>query len=401
MRLVGTSFLKRGEFAPDRGPCIRTRHRVKTQELIMSINKVATAAVALALPLAAVAAPVSATAHGKAAKPHHSKPHKRNHGAKSRTVSFTARVVRATAGGLVVRTASGRTLSFSAGQIKHRALPKHHGRTHRKGLAHDLNLQVSGGNVVLNILGLAPGAVVQITETINPDNTITVTITLPPAPAQQTEQSAAGVVTDLESDTFTVETGDGSDLRLHMDASSLSQAGLNPCETVDVTYHQDGGLLVADSVTATGSSTAGDCAPSDDASGSITAISSDSVTVATDQGSVTVSVDPSSGLTDGFQVGDVVDVTYSQATDGSLVASDISYLEDDTSGQVTSVTSSASGGSVTITDDNTGSSETFSANPDGVDVHGQAFNGVQPGDQIELTYHTSAGQLVADTVSEQ
>ena len=365
----------------------------------MTINRLATIAVALALPSAVVAAPIAAGAHAKPAKAHHSAPHSKRRGHKPHTISFSAQVVRATRTGLVVRTARGKTLSFSSTQIKHRSLPKHRRAKHRLGLTHDI--QITGGNVVLNIVGLQPGAIVQITETVNPDGTVSVTIALPSAPAQQTEQSASGVVTDLGSDTFTVQTSDDTELRLHMPDTALAQAGLNECDTVDVTYHQDGGLLVADTATSTGASTSGDCAPSEDVAGAITAVSSDSVTVASDQGPVTVNVDPTSGLTDGFQVGDVVDVTYSQAADGSLVASDISYVESDASGQVTSVTNSSDGGSLTITDDDSGASETFIANPGGVEVDGHAFSGVQPGDEVDVTYHTAAGQLVADTVSEQ
>lgn len=300
----------------------------------MSINRFAAVAVALALPAAGVVAPVAAAAHAKASRSHHRTSHKRPAGP-SHTVSFTARVVRATSKGLVVRTARGKILSFSGGQIRHRVAPKRHRITKpHKGRAHDVNLPISVGNVVVNILGLQPGALVQITETIGSDGTITVTISLPAPPVQQTEQTVSGVVTDLGSDTFTVQTSDDTDLRLHMTESALSQAGLNTCDTVEVTYHQDGGLLVADSATTVGTSTAGDCAPSNDASGSITAISSDSVTLATDQGALTVAVDPASGLTDGFQIGDVVDVTYTQSSDGSLLASDICYVEEDTSGQV-------------------------------------------------------------------
>jgi hypothetical protein len=168
-----------------------------------------------------------------------------------------------------------------------------------------------------------------------------------------------------------------------------------------VTYHQDAGILIADTVSQTGTSTAGDCAPTLDVTGAITQISDSSVTVNGDSGPVTVAVDPSSGLTGGFQVGDVVDVTYTQAADGSLDATDIQFVEQDATGTVTSVTTSTSGSSLTITDDSTGQPDVFVASPDGIEIDAYAFNGVSLGDHVDVTYHTSAGQLVADAVSEQ
>jgi len=65
------------------------------------------------------------------------------------------------------------------------------------------------------------------------------------------------------------------------------------------------------------------------------------------------------------------------------------------------VTTSTTGGSLTITDAGTGQPDVFVAGPGGVEIDGGAFNGVSVGDQVDVTYHQSAGQLVADTVSEQ
>jgi hypothetical protein len=311
-------------------------------------------------------------------------------------VSFYARVVRASANGLVVRR-DGKLLSFSAHQIKRAKMPPRH--KHPKHRGHRaLDIQLSSGNVVVNILGLQPGALVQITETTDDSGAVTITITLPPASGQE---SAGGLVTEVGRDGFMVQSSDGSDLRFHMSAQSLSSLNLQTCNTVEVSYHQDAGMLIADSVTITGSSTAGDCAPTQDATGVITQVSAAGLTINGEQGPVTFSVDPSSGRTDGFQVGDVVDVTYTQNSDGTLQATDVQFVEQDTSGRVTSVTTSVGGGSLTITDDNNAKSETFNADPqNGVHINAHAFNGVSVGDQIEVTYHQSAGQLVADTVSE-
>ena len=86
-----------------------------------------------------------------------------------------------------------------------------HGRTHSP------DLQVSSGNVVVDLLGLQPGVVVQITETTSANGTVTITITLPPPPPAQATpappETASGVITELDSDALTVETSDGTDLR--------------------------------------------------------------------------------------------------------------------------------------------------------------------------------------------
>jgi hypothetical protein len=316
-------------------------------------------------------------------------------------VSFTARVVRSGANGLVVRTANGKVLSFSKKQIKPARAPKRHkstkGRGHHRTRAVDL--QVSSGNVVVNVLGLQPGALVQITETTDPDGTVTITIALPPLSSQE---QASGVVGEVGSDAFTVQTSDGSALRLHMAGDALSGLNLHSCDTVELTYHQNAGILIADKVTDTGSTTAGECAPTYEARGAITRVSADGLTISTDQGPVSFGVDPSSDLTSGFQAGDVVDVSYTKNADGTLSATGVQFVEEDASGQVTSVTTSSSGGSLTIADDKNGQSETFVADPNhGVHINARAFNGVSVGDQIELSYHQSAGQLVADVVTEQ
>jgi hypothetical protein len=169
-----------------------------------------------------------------------------------------------------------------------------------------------------------------------------------------------------------------------MAADALSNLNLQTCDLVDVTYHQNAGLLVADSVTVTGTSTAGDCAPTMDTTGVITQVSADVLTLKTDSGPLAFSVDPSSGLTSGFQAGDLVDVTYTQVSDGTLTATNVQFVEQNASGQVTSVTTSVHGGSLTLTDSDTRQPETFVADPsNGVQINSHAFNGVSVGDQIE------------------
>jgi Cu/Ag efflux protein CusF len=153
-------------------------------------------------------------------------------------------------------------------------------------------------------------------------------------------------------------------------------------------------MLIADRVDDNGASSSGDCNDPGllDEVGAITQVSADSITIDTqDQGSMTFSVDDQS-VTDGFQVGDVVDVSYADNGDGTYSAGDVEYEEQDVTGTVTAV----SDGSMTITDAASGQSETFTADPgDGM------FDGVAVGDQVDVNYHQSGSQLVVDGVDDQ
>jgi hypothetical protein len=259
-----------------------------------------------------------------------------------------------------------------------------------------LDETASTGPVVIDIIGLQPGVTVLITETVAPDGTVTITITLPPVTAGA-PQSASGVVTDVEDDVFEITTGDGADLRLHMAADQLSNLNLQACDTVDVTYHQDAGMLLADSAQVTGASTSGDCAPTYDATGAITQVSGSGITINADQGSMTFSVsDPT--ITDGFLNGDVVDVTYTQNSDGTMSVVDVQYVEQDSAGTVAAVSST----SLTLTDSSTGQPDSFIADPsNGLQLSTYAFDGVHVGDQVDVTYHRTAAGLVADSVDDQ
>jgi hypothetical protein len=366
----------------------------------MHAHKLGLAAATLALSLGGVPAS-TALAHGKPAQTSHrgAQHGSRHRHQKGRTTSFMAEVVRSNANGIVLRTNDGRMLSFSARQIRaaktHRRPRRHHAR-----LVHAASdLSFSSGGVVINVLGLQPGTIVNVTETIADDGTITITITLPPAGASE---QANGVVTDVEDDSFTLAGADGSALRMHMAPDPLSQLGLQVCQTVDVTYHDDGGILIVDSVNPTGTSADGDCAPTTDTDGVITQVSSDGLVIDTGQGTASYSVDPSSGVTDGYQQGDLVDVTSTTNADGSLQAVDVNFVEEDASGPVTAVTTSTAGGSLTVQESDSGNSVTVDADPNnGVQINAYAFNGISVGDDVSVTYHQSAGQLIADTVSEQ
>ncbi len=322
-----------------------------------------------------------------------------------RTFTFYARVVKASARGLVVRTSNGKLLTFSAHQLAHKRSPlvKHTKRHSRKGhnsRSHRLRANDSTavtGPVAINIIGLQPGVTVLITETVAPDGTVTVTITLPP-PTAAGEQTASGVVGEVDNGAFEItSSSDGSDLRFHMADQTLSDLNLQSCDTVSVSYHQDAGILIADSAQVTGSSTTGDCAPTYDATGPITSVSDSGLTITGDQGPMSFTVSDSS-VTDGFQNGDVVDVTYVQNSDGTMSATNVQYVESEASGTVTAVSAS----SVTITDSNTGQPETFVADPSsGLQMSTYSFDGVKVGDQLDLNYHQSGPSLVADCVNDQ
>jgi hypothetical protein len=117
--------------------------------------------------------------------------------------------------------------------------------------------------------------------------------------------------------------------------------------------------------------------------GSITQVSPAGVTVSTsNQGSMTFTVD-SADITSGFVVGDVVDVSYTQ-NGAVLDAGDVEYVEADATVTVTA----AGTDRLTITDDATGQPKTFTADPSLA-----LFDGVSVGDQVDVTYHQSSGQL--------
>jgi hypothetical protein len=310
----------------------------------------------------------------------------------SGSVAFLGRVVKSSQHGLVLRLADGKKVTFSANQVHHSKTKAAKRRAHA---ARSASVRAGVANVTINIQGLQPGVMVLITETVDGGN-VTITISFPGKsdPVAGGEQTASGTVTEVDDDAFVLTTDDGSDLRLHMAAGRLAQLGLGVCDTLDVSYHQDAGMLIADHVNSTGSSTSGDCADNrhdQDVVGTITQVSGDSVTVATeDQGTMTFSVD-SSDTTDGYQAGDVVDVTYYDNGDGTYSADDVEWVEQDSTGTVTDV----SDGSMTITDDQTGHAVTFVADPSDA-----VFDGVAVGDQVDVTHHQSGDQQVADSVDD-
>jgi hypothetical protein len=165
-------------------------------------------------------------------------------------------------------------------------------------------------------------------------------------------------------------------------------------ETVDAQGHWTVTITLPPAATSGGTIASGNDPSEDDqvAEGTITQVSVNRVAIDTGSALLAFSVDPASGLTDGFLVGDTVDVTYAQNADGTLSADDVEYVEQDASGPVSAVSDSR----ITVADQASGSSYTITADPTlGL------FYGVLPGDQVDVTYHQSAAGLVADAVDDQ
>jgi hypothetical protein len=217
------------------------------------------------------------------------------------------------------------------------------------------------------------------------------------------DSAASGVITDIGSNDVTIQLPDGSTVSPTMPASSLSylntDGDVSVCETVTVDYHSGAGGPVLDALTPTGISVApiaesdGDtCADESDGGidvvGTITALSPASVTLdVPGQGALSFIVDPTQDLLDGNAVGDVVDVTYSENPGGILTATDVEFVEEYTTGTVTSADSDT----LAIKDAITGQTDTFSPGD-------ASFAGLSPGASVGVDYYNSAGQLQGDDV---
>ena len=255
--------------------------------------------------------------------------------APGKTVSFYGRVVRSNAGGLTLRLGDGATVSFSANQVS--AVSKRvNAQWHRWRSLSAAALHVHAG---LNIAGLAPGTIVFVTETIANGHAM-ISVTLPAGSRGNQSGNQSGNQTGSQS------SDNGSD---------------------------------------NGAGTGGD------AVGTITQLSTTSVTINVGGRTMTFSCDPEDDLTDGFAVGDLVDVTY-DSSGGSFQASDVEYVEADATGTVTAVDTS----SLTLTNSDTGQTQTIVA-----DADEDMFDGVSVGDGVVVTYHQSAGQLIADVVDDE
>src|SRR6201995_5240534 len=257
--------------------------------------------------------------------------------APGKTVSFYGRVVRSNAGGLTLRLTDGATLSFDATQVS--AVRKRvNAQWYKWRSLTAASVHVSNGGSTVNTAGLAPGTTVLVTETIA-NGHATISVTLPAG-----SQGSRG---------------------------NQNQNGSQPSD--------------ANSGDNNGAGNSGD------AVGTITQLSTTGLMINVGGRAMTFSCDPEDDLTDGFATGDLVDVTY-DSSGGSLQASDVEYVESDATGTVTAVDTS----SLTLTNSDTGQTQTIVA-----DVDEDMFDGVSVGDGVVVTYHQSAGQLIADVVDDE
>jgi hypothetical protein len=310
----------------------------------------------------------------------------------ARTFTFLARVVRSSSKGLLVRNAHGKRLWFPASQIVRptaHTLKRHQSR-HGRHAARTASAPTSTPSVTVNIIGLQPGVTIEITESVGANGSITITITLPPQ-TSGSELTASGVVTEVDDSDFIIDPGNSDDLQFNVNADTLNNLNLDTCDIVNVAYHQDAGVLIADTVTITGSSTSGDCASSNDVQGTITQVSGSAISINMDPGSMTFQV------SDGFSIGDYVDVTYTQPGDGSNDATDVEYVEQQDTGTVTAVSATT----LTMTDASTGKPDAFTADPsDGLQINTDAFTGVSVGDVIDVCFHITAQGNVAGDITD-
>jgi uncharacterized protein DUF5666 len=229
-------------------------------------------------------------------------------GGRAHRLAFLAKVVSASNGkGLVLRLGDGNALRLGKRQLARNA---HRGRAHRS-------------SVQINLQGLDPGQVVLITETVDGSGNLTITIKLMPnADLGGDDQDVTGAITALGADSITIQTDGGQSMTFQSDPVLLEDFLMG--DQVDVTYYADpDGSLVADDVEPVDVSGSDDL----DAIGTVTALNDSSITVQVDgSGPMTFSAD--SELLDGVAAGDVVDVTYFQDTDGTLVADDIEPADD-------------------------------------------------------------------------
>jgi hypothetical protein len=122
--------------------------------------------------------------------------------ASSGRVAFYGRVARSSRTSLVLRLADGKTVSFSSKQVR-RQRPKPlqwHKRHARVAL-----IKATPAGLTINIQALEPSLVVLITETVDDQGDVTITIAFPPHsdPVARGEHQASGTVTDVGSTSTT------------------------------------------------------------------------------------------------------------------------------------------------------------------------------------------------------
>ena len=319
----------------------------------------------------------------------------------AKTFSFLGTVVRSNSGALVLSLGDSQKLRLTAKAISR----SHASRTARLG-AH-----ASTGSVAAELDALQPGEGVVITESTDSAGNVTITLALDSGAGSSgsgssgngsgSEQSATGLVNNVGTDSFDILTSSGADLTFQMQAEALANDDLSPCDQVVVSYHSADKALTADDVNDTGAPDAGPCSSGGDNSndwiGTVTAISGTSITIdaGAGNGGVQTFVVDDPAITDGYLVGDSVDLTY-EPWNGQVAADQLAYNDTATSGVVTALTPAGSGfDTISMTDDYTNAAETFY-----VPVELLEGQDVEIGDDVDVSYYQAARGLTLDSLGD-
>jgi hypothetical protein len=330
----------------------------------------------------------------------------------AKTFSFLGTVVRSNSDALVLSLGDSQKLRLTAKDLSR----SHTSRTARLGAHASTG---STGGVAAELNALQPGESVVITEsTDSAGNVTTITLTVPSGGGSSgsggsggsgggsgsgsgSEQSATGLVNNVGTDSFDIVTSSGTDLTFQIQAAALTNDDLSPCDQVVVNYHSADKTLIADDVNDTGAPDAGPCSSGGDNSndwiGTITAISGKSITIdaGAGNGGVQTFVVDDPAITDGFLVGDSVDLTY-EPWNGQAAADELAYNDTATSGVVTALTPAGSGfDTISMIDDYTGAAETFY-----VPVALLQGQDVENGDDVDVSYYQAARGLTLDSLDD-
>jgi hypothetical protein len=212
---------------------------------------------------------------------------------RTRKLAFYATVVSSAKKGAVLRLPDGRSWKVGKKQLK---------RAHK-------------GSVSISLEGLDKGQVVLITMATDSHGNVSITIKLVKGddPTGGEDEDATGTVTALTGDSLTIDTGD-EELTFVADSELLTDIQVD--DEVDVTYYEDGGTLVADDVELV------DGEADDSVVGTVTDVRGDGLTVQVD-GEGAMSFGADADVLQDVSVGEVVEVTYYQDDDGTLVADDV------------------------------------------------------------------------------
>lgn len=229
---------------------------------------------------------------------------------RTRKLAFYATVVSSAKKGAVLRLPDGRSWRVGKKQVKHKG--------------------ARSSSVSISFEGLQPGQVVLITMVTDGGGNVSITIKLVPSgdPTGGEDEDVTGTITAIGTGSVTIESDDTGDEMTFVADQDLID-GFQVGDDVDVTYFTDGdGSLVADDVELVDGSDGSDF----DVVGTVTQVRGDGLTVQVDgEGAMSFGADPD--LLSGINVGDLVDVTYYEDVDGSMVADDIEPAADNSPDQ--------------------------------------------------------------------